>query len=366
MSWQDEYNESIARAFLRLRGEGDWPEWIQEHSDGEAGIAAFLLARINQNLVLFLIHMEQRFETEDVEEITRAVRMDFARLSLTLEVIGRASVDDAVNGAREAHLEGIRNAVAAVGANTSIAIAATESFAGFRRVVQQRAQRIGFSTDVQGAIRANVVVAAQVVDQFIRRSVQEGVQNIAQQIIQGILGNDERAIGLYRQLGGRHREVGRAVGRLKAGLGKFTNASSLASDIRRNILYGVSAMHHEAMVYGYSLSPMVGALRWRTSHRHKEPDACDLVARSNVYGLGSGLYYPEVCCGLIHPYCGCLVEPVYRNPSEWSEPKPEPTEPTLVTGTLDLSPKRRSRAIAMANQSIIRAHREWQRFRRAA
>ena len=71
--------------------------------------------------------------------------------------------------------------------------------------------------------------------------------------------------------------------------------------------------------------PDVVAFRLRLSTRHPEPDICDLYAKSDMFGMGKGIYpkdrlpdYP------FHPHCMCVWEPVIAGSRKLKSETPKP------------------------------------------
>lgn len=87
----------------------------------------------------------------------------------------------------------------------------------------------------------------------------------------------------------------------------------------------------EAEVQHMTNDPLVKAVRWRLSpfrglSRSHVPDACDMLATSDFYGLGDGVYPLTKVPPPPHPWCRCELEPVTRGSRDAREPKPDPEQ----------------------------------------
>lgn len=81
--------------------------------------------------------------------------------------------------------------------------------------------------------------------------------------------------------------------------------------------------------------PLVDSVRWILSPNRgnwQPPDECDLLARTDFYGLGTGIYPVTRVPSTTHPFCRCERMPVRRSPSEAGEPK---SDPALLLDPLD-------------------------------
>lgn len=74
-----------------------------------------------------------------------------------------------------------------------------------------------------------------------------------------------------------------------------------------------------------SRSGLIEAVHFQTSGIHdalvSSPDECDVLAETDAYGLGPGMYPPRAFPDGPHPHCGCTQGRVRsRRPSEWGQP----------------------------------------------
>lgn len=90
-------------------------------------------------------------------------------------------------------------------------------------------------------------------------------------------------------------------------------------------------------------SPIIGGVKWNLSSRHPEPDECDVLARTDFYELGAGVYPPENLPSRPHPRCICYMTHRLRPIDEWGEERETPlmaTDPADAAGGAELSPSR--------------------------
>jgi hypothetical protein len=109
----------------------------------------------------------------------------------------------------------------------------------------------------------------------------------------------------------------------------------LLSDMNRIAITEINNANTEADRAGAERSPVVKGMKWSVSSRHEglpsSPDICDIYAEADDHDMGEGVYFAETLPARPHPYCGCVITYVLREPEEWDEPKPEPTEPKQLT-----------------------------------
>jgi hypothetical protein len=110
---------------------------------------------------------------------------------------------------------------------------------------------------------------------------------------------------------------------------QVNEAKKLLSDARRIAVSESNNALREANKEALGRSGIVEAAFWQVSGRHgglkTSPDECDVLAETNAYNLGAGMYPPEFWPLAPHPYCACTQGgPVkLRDPNEWTTPKPE-------------------------------------------
>lgn len=68
-------------------------------------------------------------------------------------------------------------------------------------------------------------------------------------------------------------------------------------------------------------SPALELVSWELSSRHSglesSPDACDVLARQDLYGFGAGKYHPKTTPSHPHTNCECSIAVVTADPSDW-------------------------------------------------
>lgn len=397
--WSDRHIEEILRAFFLVRGVPRETERLEqpyrrvaEQLVEERGAAAFIgiAATSNVRMAEQLVIMAERLDraagdgeiTEaSAGELDRTIRRELARFSAVTEVIATSGVEESIGVTREAHIAALQLAFALAG--VSGVETALEGFDDFRdQAIRSAAVRAGFREPVGVVIRRHIVAAAEAMAANVRAQTGHSAREVVRTMIAQIIQDDRVAHEIMQSFGGRRAALGRAIGRLRAGINRSTVQGKMLLNIRRNLINGINGMHHEALVLGYAKSPMVKALRWKNSPGHLAgqwaPDICSIVARIDAHQLGPGVYYPETCPSLLHPDCECRVEPIYRDPSEWSRPKDRPATPgdlsvseasailrrLSVDGSPTLTRRRLSKQIGMANVRIHRAHQEWLRAQR--
>ncbi len=81
--------------------------------------------------------------------------------------------------------------------------------------------------------------------------------------------------------------------------------------------------------------PRAVGIRSRTSSAHKIFDICDFHARTDMYGMGPGVYPKDRSPSFpYHPHCTCLLSVVYRRRP--SEPPPRDGGPDMAAGARTL------------------------------
>ncbi len=83
----------------------------------------------------------------------------------------------------------------------------------------------------------------------------------------------------------------------------------------------------EAEVQHFAADPLVKAVRWSLSPDRgdvRTPDECDVLAATDFYGLGAGVYPVHRVPTTPHPFDRCERLPVTRPSTEADQPKPRP------------------------------------------
>lgn len=102
-----------------------------------------------------------------------------------------------------------------------------------------------------------------------------------------------------------------------------------AGRVRSNSLrIAYSEIHNaraEAELQAFALDPLIHCVEWELSPfrgSHAGPDACDVFAVNDWYGLGKGRYPLDAVPLPPHPRDRCERVPVFRPPDQWHLPKP--------------------------------------------
>lgn len=126
--------------------------------------------------------------------------------------------------------------------------------------------------------------------------------------------------------------------------GQVSALRSLYTDARRIAVSEINNTLRETNAQAMFRSPVVLAAHWQLSGRHPTADICDYLATADQYGFGPGFHPPEYWPVAPHPHCGCYQGAVlFREPREWSRPRPEPPR-----GRLD------DRALSRLNLTRVR------------
>ena len=72
------------------------------------------------------------------------------------------------------------------------------------------------------------------------------------------------------------------------------------------------------------LSPVVEGIKWELSAQHPEWDVCDYLSKQDLYGLGAGVYPPELLPPKPHPNCLCYSVDTLRDVEAWDDPRDVP------------------------------------------
>ena len=86
----------------------------------------------------------------------------------------------------------------------------------------------------------------------------------------------------------------------------------------------INNSYWEARRMSSELSPVVEGIKWELSARHPEWDVCDYLSKQDLYGLGPGVYPPELLPPKPHPNCLCYSVDTLRDVEAWGEPRDVP------------------------------------------
>jgi hypothetical protein len=99
---------------------------------------------------------------------------------------------------------------------------------------------------------------------------------------------------------------------------------SIRSKAMRLARTEINNSYWEARRMSSELSPVVQGIKWELSARHPEWDVCDYLSKQDLYGLGPGVYPPELLPPKPHPNCLCYSIDVLRDVGAWDEPRDVP------------------------------------------
>lgn len=83
----------------------------------------------------------------------------------------------------------------------------------------------------------------------------------------------------------------------------------------------INNAYFEARVRSAKASPVVESVKWILSGSHPIPDECDMLAETDFYGMGSGVYPLDSVPLLPHPHCLCDTLDNVRSEDDWGTPK---------------------------------------------
>lgn len=129
------------------------------------------------------------------------------------------------------------------------------------------------------------------------------------------------------------------------------NARRIAFSETHNVLSIAEVAH-------FTRDPLIKAVRWTLSPDRGTggPDECDVLASSDVYGLGSGVYPLDGVPPPPHPFDRCETIPLTRPTSEAQRPKPSVrnlrADPSGITTPRAIPNDRRDKIAALARDAI--------------
>ena len=86
----------------------------------------------------------------------------------------------------------------------------------------------------------------------------------------------------------------------------------------------INNSYWEARRMSSELSPVVEGIKWELSAQHPEWDVCDYLSKQDLYGLGPGVYPPELLPPKPHPNCLCYSVDTLRDVEAWDDPRDVP------------------------------------------
>lgn len=181
--------------------------------------------------------------------------------------------------------------------------------------------------------RRHLGEAVRDIDMILRRAVAAGVSagETTADLVRIMAVNDPEIVRLMPGPSTLHRGGFGRIDLTKYGLspGQVSGARTLLYDARRIAVSQANNTLRETNRQALLDSDLILAARWQLSGRHSDPDECDILAESDLYGYGPGMYPPHDWPAGPHPFCGCTqAGPVrVRPPSTWNQPAPAPPPP---------------------------------------
>lgn len=301
-----------------------------------SGIPARQMDRLVREFAVMLARIVRDGEAGRITEARRdglilSIMEEMQRYSDRVVVV----LDESVMAAAEAAAAGHANALSA--ASTVAGITRTHSFTSVPiRAIEGLMQRRGLSEfggiaeTYQTLMRRKLQDIAPEVDRFIASAFTRGqsAETATAELAKIMAQNDPAILDTLGKLGprgGRTRAAIRSAEVIDDA--DLVKAKQLLSDSRRIMRTEINTGYHESNVLGMMESPVVRSVRWQTSGRHEglhsSPDVCTVLRDADIYGLGPGMYPPELVPSLPHPNCGCRGVAVLLRPADWDKPKPE-------------------------------------------
>ena len=328
------YNTAVAEARRRLY------ERLQPQVFGELYA---LLARA-------LIDLDRDFDRGEIteerrRELAKSIEKTLSRYAAEVKAVmgdgALASAELAVSG----HATGLQ------AASTAAGIRVTASFNEVpRRALEASFARRGigrtFKTFEKRALSAHL---RQEAETYLQSAITRGVSagRAAAELARIIAQDDPELLRALDKAGVNGGKLSTRVRRLihqgsydellaLTGMepGEMAKTRRLLSDARRVALNETLSAFHEGDRTASAISPVVAAVRWERSGRHRSTMprgcSCDLLAEMDLHGMGKGRYRPETVPARPHAHCMCVLSKELRPASEWGKPRgplPEPKEP---------------------------------------
>lgn len=240
--------------------------------------------------------------------------------------------------------EGHAEAYAAAARSTGRSIAGVEATAVFNAIpdrtialmlARERAQ--GLSDSFKTLIQHRIRDLAPDIDAFLVSTVARGVswQRSAVDLAKIMSRDNASVLKALENLGPRGGRLRNEIARTATIPDvDLRDARQLLHRARRIVITETNQAYQSADIVASRDSPVVDLLRWEVSGRHatlpSSPDVCDVMMQHDS-GYGPGLFVPETCPSLLHPYCQCRTSKVLRPASEWNDPKRAVVEPKRLS-----------------------------------
>lgn len=301
------------------------------------------------------------------EEIESRVGTAFERQGdrVALEV-AREIVADLI-GSLESHTSGVirlsadrvsRSIATATASLIESAGAGLSTQATFAPIGAQAAQAMLARPQLAATFRTIQYESIAAVDRILANAALRGVDGVTlgRQLRVHMLGADalppsllldRRRIGYdaIRRLG--YEATPENLALVRGYAGKIANRATLIG--REEPISAELEAHRQ----GAEVSPVVLGIHWKLSHRHVVWDECDILAGTDFYGLGKGVYPAQHLPKRPHPRCLCLHVDRLRPPEEWGRPRPVPEIRLMPEDTdFGLSPSRQAALVRSMGRSV--------------
>lgn len=276
---------------------------------------------------------------ERADALTRQINARLNRMGRQFEAITENQIRRSMDLVVEAHQRGTVKAFESAGIDAGISVQ-------WHRVPEQAViamnmkRGLGTRYSFRTLIRRRVVDLQEEVKDFVQSVVARGAaaDRSARELATMMAGENSEIIAALRRTGNIKLDPRLLKQSLKAGeisQDEYKQIKSLLSDARRIVISEVNTAFREADTVAAFHSPVIGYLRWQTSGRHdtldSSPDVCDIYEQADQFGLGPGVFPIGNFPTGPHPYCGCYSMKVFRDPSEWNQPK----QTLMIPPTLD-------------------------------
>ena len=169
-------------------------------------------------------------------------------------------------------------------------------------------------------LRGHIANAAEEATAVIRQGITQGLsqEQVSRQLRRYVTGADKLAAFTGED---GTIDLRRIPARLRGA------ANRVAYNADRIAITELNSARHEAEIQHTYLDPFVAANQWTLSPNRgagRVPDACDLLARADWYGLGPGIFPVHATPSLPHPFDRCEVLPVTRQTKDIGKAKPAP------------------------------------------
>ena len=307
----------------------------------------------------------ERTARELIKEIEKQERM-YGRAS---EVLIKRQVLEVFKRVELAHLEALRT----IRRFSDIPISA--DFSGVSREAFEnlfKRRNLGLTASYKSLTAYQKSKVGLILEKSLEKAFTDGYtwQDATQRIINGLTQGEPELRRMAKNMARKNRGLGVWLERAREnpeGLPPeeimdeeaIKRARKIAYDARRIVRTEIAHSHHEADRVASLRSEVVKGIQWNLSPRHPEPDICDVYAKTDLHGMGPGVYPPEYLPPLPHPHDLCFMTHVLTEPGEV---RGDPTEPTPITAAMvgkafPGTPRAITRTVRQINQTSLRLRR---------